>query len=55
MLCEAFGTIPQVGESIELHDLLFYIVQGNSQVMQKARIQKNPDTAKTSALPPQTT
>jgi CBS domain containing-hemolysin-like protein len=54
MLCEAFGAIPQVGASIELHDLVFHVVQGNSQVMQKIRIQKKPNVAKPSATLPQT-
>ena len=49
MLCEAFGSIPQVGGSIELHDLIFQVVQGNSQLMQKTRIRKNPDAAKVSS------
>lgn len=51
MLCEAFGSIPQVGESIELHDLQFYIVQGSSQLMQKIRISKSDSLAKPSAEP----
>jgi len=40
MLCEAFGAIPEVDASINLHDLVFHVVQGNSQCMQKIRIQK---------------
>jgi CBS domain containing-hemolysin-like protein len=46
MLCEAFGSIPQVGESIELHHLRFQVAQGNSQLMQTIRISKptNPLT-----------
>jgi len=53
MLCEAFETIPQVGASIELHDLIFHVVQGNSQLMQKIRIQKIPAQVDASATLPE--